>query len=129
MSTLDSSTIKARNNLLTLFAILTILDLVLVVVSRDMWAIGRILITIAVMYFVVQGSKWARWTLIGILSLVVVSLLALVTALYSKLSTFLIVGSLILVVIDIYTVTILIRDRNLKRYFALKRQIDYRESH
>ena len=60
MSTLDSSTIKARNNLLTLFAILTILDLVLVVVSRDLWAIGRILITIAVMYFVIQGHKWAR---------------------------------------------------------------------
>ena len=58
-----------------------------------------------------------------------VSLLALVTALYSKLSTFLIVGSLILVVIDIYTVTILIRDRDLKRYLALKRQVDYRESH
>lgn len=127
MSTLDASAIKARNNLLVLFAILTILDLVLVVVSRDLWAIGRILITIAVMYFVIQGAKWARWTLVGILSLVVVSLLALVTALYSKLSTFLIVGSLILVVIDIYTVTILIRDRNLKRYFALKR-IDYPET-
>lgn len=123
MSNLDSSAIKARNNLLILFAILTILDLVLVVVSRDLWAIGRISIAIAVMYFVIQGYKWARWVLIGILSLVVVLLLALVTALYSKLSTFLIVGSLILVVIDIYTVTILIRDRDLKRYFALKRQV------
>lgn len=127
MSTLDASAIKARNNLLILFAILTILDLVLVVVSRDLWAIGRILITIAVMYFVIQGHKWARWTLIGILSLVVALLLALVFALYSKLSTFLIVGSLILVVVDICAVTILIRDRNLKRYFALKRQVNYRE--
>ena len=122
MSTLDSSVIKARNKLLILFVVLTILDIVLVAVSRDMWAIGRIAFTVAVMYFVMQGYKWAKWLLVGILSLVVVSLIALLVALHFKLSTFLIVGSLIMIVLSILTEVILICDRDLKHYFAFKRR-------
>ncbi len=32
----------------------------LVVIAKDLWAISRILVTIVVMYFVVQGRKWAK---------------------------------------------------------------------
>ena len=122
MSTLSASAIKARNNLLTLFVVLTILDIVLVAVSRDLWAIARVVFTVAVMYLVMQGYKWAKWLLIGILSLVIVSLIALIVALYSKLSTFLIVGSLVMIVFSIVTEVFLIRSQDLKHYFAFKKQ-------
>ncbi|MEM7556173.1 MAG: hypothetical protein AAF378_19135, partial [Cyanobacteria bacterium P01_A01_bin.84] len=55
----DSSTLKARNTLLTMFVVLCILDATLVAIARDKWAIGRILLTIVVMYFVLQGRRWA----------------------------------------------------------------------
>ncbi len=87
MSELDRSALKARNNLLALFLVYVILDTILVVIAKDIWAIGRILVTIVVMYFTLQGRKWAKWALIGILSFLIVALLALVVALYSKLST------------------------------------------
>lgn len=122
MSTPSTSAIKARNNLLVLFIVLTVLDIVLVAVSRDMWAIARIVFTVAVMYFVMQGYRWAKWLLVGILSLVVVSLMALVVALHSKLSAFLIVGSLIMILLSIVTGLVLIRDRDLQHYFAFKRR-------
>ena len=109
MSQLNSSAIKARNNLLGMFIAIAILDSVLVAVSRDLWAIGRIVITIGVMYYVLQGKKWAKWVLISIFSLVIVLLSALIVALHSKLSSFLIVGSSILIILyaiaGIYLIT------------------------
>lgn len=122
MNQLDLSAKKAKNNLLTMFIVLTILDIILVIVSRDMWAIGRIIVTIAVMYFVLQGHKWAKWVLIGIFSLVVFVLIALIAALYSKLSTFLIVGSLIMIFLCVITGIFMTRSQDLNRYFSYKRQ-------
>lgn len=122
MSALNSVAIKARNNLLIMFIALIVLDIVLVAVSRDMWAIGRIIITIAVMYFVMQGYKWAKWVLIAIFSLVVVLLTALIVALHSKLSTFLVVGSLIMIILTIIAGSFMIFNRDLARYFADRRK-------
>ena len=123
MTTLDSSALKARNILLVMFCLLTILDSVLVVVSRDLWAIGRILATIAVMYYVMQGKKWAKWVLIAIFSLVTVLLTALIIALHSQLSTFLVVGSSILIVVNIVTGGFIIFSRDLNRYFSHTRKV------
>ena len=122
MSIPSASAIKARNRLLILFVLLTILDIVLVIVSQDLWAIARVVFTVAVMYFVIQGYKWAKWLLVGILSLVIVSLIALIVALHSKLSIFLIVGSLVMIVLSMVTEVFLICSRNLKHYFASKKQ-------
>jgi len=122
MTTINKPAMKARNLLLAMFFLLTILDSVLVVVSRDLWAIGRIIITIIVMYYVMEGKKWAKWTLLAILGLVIVLLSGLVIALHSKLSTFLVVGSLILIVFDLIAGGLMIFDRNLADYFALKRK-------
>lgn len=122
MNKLDSSVLKARSNLIYMFTGLTILDSILVIVSKDLWAIGRILITIAIMYYVVQGKKWAKWVLIGIFSLVVVLLTALIIAIYAKLSDFLIFGSLVLIVMMIITGVFMLSSQNLNRYFAAKRQ-------
>ena len=122
MSIPSASAIKARNKLLTLFIVLTVLDIVLVAVSKDLWAIVRVVFTVAVMYLVMQGYKWAKWLLVGILSLVVVSLIALIVALHSKLSMFLIVGSLVMIILSIVTEVFLIRSQDLKHYFAFKKQ-------
>ena len=123
MITLDSSALKARNVLLVMFCLSTVLDSVLVAVSGDLWAIGRILATIVVMYYVMQGKKWARWVLIAIFSLVVVLLTALIVALHSKLSTFLVAGSSILIILNIITGGFMIFNRDLTRYFSYTRKV------
>ncbi|MEM8676349.1 MAG: hypothetical protein AAGF83_21160 [Cyanobacteria bacterium P01_G01_bin.67] len=125
MSELNRSAIKARNNLLGLFIVLTVLDIILVAVSRDMWAIGRIVVTIAVMYFVLQGYQWAKWVLIAILSLVAVLLTALIVALHSQLSSFLIIGSLVMIILSVITISFLIYSSDLKRYFSVKRKVSF----
>ena len=117
MSQLNSSAIKARNNLLGMFIAIAILDSILVLVSRDLWAIGRIIVTIGVMYYVLQGKKWAKWILISIFSLVIILLSALIVALHSKLSSFLIVGSSILIILYAIAGIYLITSKNLSRYF------------
>ncbi len=98
------------------------LDATLVMIARDRWAIGRILLTILVMYFVLQGRKWAKWLMIGICSLLAVILVAMVIALRSKLSTVLILGSLILAVLSSIITIYMASSRDLNTYFSWKRQ-------
>ncbi|WP_253274392.1 hypothetical protein [Myxosarcina sp. GI1] len=99
-----------------------VLDTILVVIAKDLWAISRILVTIVVMYFVLQGRKWAKWVLMGIFSFLVVALIAMVIALYSKLSTILIVGSTILAVLSAIITLYIAGNKDLNRYFSGKRQ-------
>lgn len=118
----DRSALQARNRLLFIFVVLCILDVTLVIVAKDRWSIGRILLTILVMYFVLQGRKWAKYFLMGILSLFVVALIAMVVVLSSKLSAFLIVGSWILVVLCAITIVYMATNKDLNRYFSCRRQ-------
>ncbi|MDJ0747496.1 MAG: hypothetical protein QNJ32_29725 [Xenococcaceae cyanobacterium MO_167.B27] len=122
MGKLDESALKARNKLLTMFLVYIILDAILVAIAKDLWAIGRILATIVVMYFVLQGRKWAKWVLVGIFIFLVVALITLVVALYSKLSTVLIVGSLILTILSAIIAIYMAASQDLNRYFSHKRQ-------
>ncbi|MCU0550477.1 MAG: hypothetical protein MUC48_14100 [Leptolyngbya sp. Prado105] len=116
------SVLKARNTLLAMFLLLCVLDSALVIAAQDRWAIGRILLTIVVMYFVIQGKKWAKWLLVGICSLLVVSLITLVLALSSKLSAALIVGSLSMAVLSAAIVVYMVSSKDLDCYFAYKRK-------
>jgi O-antigen ligase len=118
MTQYEQSSIKARNKLSATFLALCILDSALVYISHDKYSIGRILLTIVVMYFVLQGRKWARWLLIGICSLVVILLVAMVIKLSAKLSTVLIVGSLILAVLNTVVIIYLSTSKDLKLYFS-----------
>ena len=122
MSQLDQSALKARNQLLTMLVAHIILDAILIAIAKDLWAIGRVVFTIVVMYFALQGQKWAKWVLVGIFSFLIVALITLVVALYSKLSTILIIGSLILIVLSTIVVIYLFCSRDLNRYFSYKRQ-------
>lgn len=118
----DSSALKARNILITLFVILCILDATLVVMAQDRWAIGRILGTIVVMHYVLKGRRWAKYLLIGICSLLAVLLITMVVLLASKLSTVLIAGSLIMVVLCAIIPVFMATSKDLNRYLSLKRQ-------
>ncbi|MBW4618388.1 MAG: hypothetical protein KME17_03250 [Cyanosarcina radialis HA8281-LM2] len=125
MTQLDRSALQARNILLAMFVLLCILDVALVVIARDKWAIGRILLTIVVMYFVIQGRKWAKWLLMSLCSLLVVALIAMIFALGSKLSTILIVGSAILAVLSAAIAIYMATNKDLNRYFLYKRQVHF----
>lgn len=116
------SALKARNRLLAMFVLLCILDSALVIATQDRWAIGRVLLTVVVMYFVIQGRKWAKWLLVGICSLLVVSLITIVLALSSKLSTALIVGSLIMAVLSAAIAVYMVSSNDLNCYFSYRRK-------
>jgi hypothetical protein len=121
----DQSALKARNRLLAMFLLLCILDVALVIAAQDRWAIGRILLTVVVMYFVVQGRKWAKWLLVGICSLLVVSLITIVLALSSKLPAALIVGSLVMAVLSAAIAVYMVSSKDLNRYFSCKRKANF----
>ena len=122
MLQLDQAALKARNQLVAMFLVLCGLDTALVIMANDKWAIGRILLTVVVMYFVIQGRKWAKWLLMSICSLLVVVLVAMIFALSSKLSTALIIGSLIMAVLSAIIPIYMISSKDLNRYFHYKRQ-------
>lgn len=122
MTQLDQPALNARNNLLALFVLLCVLDAALVIIARDRWAIGRILLTIVVMYFVVQGRKWAKWLLVSICSLLVVILITMMVALSSKLSTVLMIGSAIMVILSAVIPIYMVSNQDLNRYFSYRRQ-------
>ncbi|MBD2356241.1 hypothetical protein H6G41_16670 [Tolypothrix sp. FACHB-123] len=122
MEQIEQSALKARNTLIVMFVVLCILDATLVIIARDRWAIGRILFTIVVMYFVIQGKKWAKWLMMSICSFLTVILIAMVIALSSRLSTVLIVGSLIMAVLSAIVAIYLASSRDLNNYFSWKRQ-------
>ncbi|MBD2075116.1 hypothetical protein H6F86_14670 [Phormidium sp. FACHB-592] len=118
----DQSALKARNKLLAMFLLLCILDVALVIAAQDRWAIGRILLTVVVMYFVIQGKKWAKWLLVSICSLLVVSLITIVLALSSKLPTALIVGSLVMAILSAAIAVYMVSSKELNRYFSCQRK-------
>jgi hypothetical protein len=121
MTQQEPSSLKARNTLTTLFVALSVLDAILVPISRDWYSIGRILFTIIVMFFVLQGAKWAKWLLIAICSLVAVLLIAMVIKLSAKLSTLLIAGSLMLVILNTFVVIYLAASKNLNLYLSRRK--------
>jgi urea transporter len=121
----DQSALKARNRLLAMFLLLCILDGALVIAAQDRWAIGRILLTVVVMYFVIQGRKWAKWLLVGICSLLVVSLITIVFALSSKLPAALIIGSLIMAVLSAAIAVYIVSSKDLNRYFSCRRKANF----
>jgi O-antigen ligase len=118
MTQQEPSSLKARNTLTTLFVALSVLDAILVPISRDWYSIGRILLTIVVMFFVLHGAKWAKWLLIAICSLVAVLLIAMVIKLSAKLSILLIAGSLMLVVLNTFVVIYLAVSKDLNLYLS-----------
>jgi hypothetical protein len=118
----DPSILSARNRLLAMFLALCILDTTLVIIAQDKWAIGRILLTIVVMYFVLQGRKWAKWLLMGICSFLAIALITMVLLLSSKLSIVLLIGSLIMAILSTIIPIYMFSSRDLNRYFSWKRQ-------
>ncbi|MEM9809453.1 MAG: hypothetical protein AAF959_29750 [Cyanobacteria bacterium P01_D01_bin.56] len=122
MSSPTTPFLKVRNQLLGMFVALLILDATLIVLTGDLWAVGRIMFTALVMFFTLQGHKWAKWLLIGILTLSVVALIGLLLALGSRLSLFVSIGSVVMAVFCCVLVGYLAGNSNLQKYLVWKRQ-------
>ncbi len=123
MTQIDQPAIRARNSLVALFIVFCALDIALVILAGDMWAIGRVLLNIVVMVFVLRGRKWAKWLLIVLLGLSAFALGALLLLLGSELSLILVIGSLILLVLSLLIPVYLMTNADLKRYLAQQRQL------
>ena len=105
-----------------MFVALCILDTILIIIARDAWAIARIILIIVLMHFVVQGRKWAKWVLIGMFSLQIAALFALLIALSSELSAVLTIGSVSMIILTVAIMFYLVRNRELSRYLSHQRQ-------
>ncbi|NEQ54097.1 MAG: hypothetical protein F6K11_28860 [Leptolyngbya sp. SIO3F4] len=117
-----NSLTQSRNTLIYLFITLLILDAILIYLSKDLWAIGRILFTALIMYFTLQGHRWAKWMLVGILSLVVIALVGLLAALREQLSPILSIGSVTMAILCCMIMAYLIGNHQLQQYLTSKRQ-------
>ncbi|RZM82187.1 hypothetical protein [Leptolyngbya iicbica] len=123
MTSVDAAALRARNLLIALFGAFCGLDIVLVTLAGDAWAIGRVLLNIGVMVFVLRGRKWAKWLLIVLMGLSAFALIALLLLLGAELSSVLVVGSWILVALSILIPVYLVTNVDLKRYLAQQRQL------
>lgn len=122
MTQLDSAASNARNRLVIMFVALCVLDAILIAIARDAWAIARIILIILLMYLVVQGRKWAKWVLIGMFSLQIAALLALLIALSSELSAVLAMGSVSMIILTTAIMFYLFQSRALSRYLSHQQQ-------
>lgn len=113
--------LRVRNTLSFLFVTFLMLDAALIFLSKDLWAIGRILLIAGVMYYILQGYRWAKWLLVVLLSLMVVALVALVIALSAKLSTLISVGSVVMAIYCGVIIGYLVLNDGVKGYFAWQR--------
>lgn len=123
---MEQVVLRARNTLVVLFTVFCALDIVLVILAGDLWAIPRICLNIVVMVFVLRGRKWAKWLLIVFFGLSAFALVALLLVLGSELSTVLVVGSWLLAALSLLIPIYLVTNSNLNRYFAQQRQLRQR---
>ena len=123
MTQIDQPAIRSRNILVALFIVFCALDIALVILAGDMWAIGRVLLNVVVMVFVLRGRKWAKWLLIVLLGLSAFALGALLLLLGSELSLILVIGSLFLLILSLLIPVYLITNADLKRFLAQQRQL------
>ena len=123
MTQIDQPAIRSRNILVALFVVFCALDIALVILAGDMWAIGRVLLNVVVMVFVLRGRKWAKWLLIVLLGLSAFALGALLLLLGSELSLILVIGSLFLLILSLLIPVYLITNADLKRFLAQQRQL------
>jgi hypothetical protein len=119
---LDVAMVRSQRRFGALLVVTLVVDAVLVGLSQDRWAIGRVLVMAAVMYGTMQGRRWARWLLVGLCGLSALSLVALVVLLGAKLSAVVVVGSGGLALLYGAIAVVLLRSPQLRRYFAARRR-------
>ena len=123
---MDQAALRARTVLVGLFIVFCGLDVALVILAGDVWAIARIGLNIAVMILVLQGRKWAKWLLIVLFGLSAFALVGLLLVLGSELSAILVVGSWLLVALSLLIPVYLVTNAPVNRYFAQQRQLRQR---
>ena len=120
MEAFPKEAIKARNLLLIMFAFVLSLDALTIFLDQKTIGISRFIITAILMWFVIQGSKWAKSATIILFIFAV--LLALILGLFFMSKSF-IVGLIVIFYGAILSIipAFLIRSKNLEIYFSTKR--------
>lgn len=122
MKSPSPAALQARNTLLYLFLGLMLLDLLLITLAGDLWALIRILLAAVLMYFVMRGYRWAKWLLVGLLSLLVVALVGLGMLLGPQLSLSIALGSVVLGVLCCVVMAYMLGNQPLAEYFSWYRR-------
>ncbi len=112
----------AYHTLMALFIGVCILDGMLIFLVQDRWAIARLLVTLLLMVFTLQGRRWAKWMLIIMFGGLAAVLVAVVVGLRSQLAPGLVIGSTVMAVLYIVIPIYMGTNSDLNRYLAWKRQ-------
>jgi hypothetical protein len=107
---------------MALFIGVCILDGMLIFLVQDRWAIARLLVTLLLMVFTLQGRRWAKWMLIIMFGGLAAVLVAVVVGLRSQLAPGLVIGSTVMAVLYIVIPIYMGTNSDLNRYLAWKRQ-------
>ena len=108
---------KAKKLLLTIFVLFLFLDGVMVLYTQEyLTGIVRLLLTGLLMYFVMQGHKWAKWLTIVFCG--ISALLVLFFAVYIASNSVSVASVLILFGFGFSSMSIyLIKNKNINKYF------------
>jgi len=119
MEEISQSAENAKNILLSMLVSLLVLDIVTIIFSQNFTGIGRILLTVALIWFTLEGYQWAKW--VSIVCFFLGSGLGIIVGLAfiskSKMGIVLILMGIYLAVPALY----LLLSRNLETYFQYKR--------
>ena len=119
MEEISQSAKKAKNILLTMLLSWVILDITTIIATQKATGIGRVLLTVALIWFTIEGYKWAKW--VTIICFLLGSGFGIITGLAfiskSKMGIVLIVLGIYLAIPVLY----LLLSRNLEKYFQYKR--------
>jgi hypothetical protein len=120
MEEISQSAKNAKNILLSMLVMWLVLDIITVIVKHDGSGIARVLLTIALMWFTLEGYKWAKW--VTIVCSLLGSGLGIIGGLTfiskSKMGIVLILMGIYLAAPALY----LLLSRNLETYFTYKRE-------
>jgi hypothetical protein len=118
---LDGTALKARNKLIWIFASFLSFDLLTILINGEYRGLIRLILTVLLLYLVLQGQKWAKWLVVIFAGLgIPVSLLATIGS--EKMIDML--SSIILFFFDTTLVVYLTRSEPLNRYFNYKRRLN-----
>ena len=123
MNELDSSAIMAKKILFGIFVGLIVFQAVLIAIVPDIRGVVRMILTLLLMYFVMEGHKWAKWVMVVLFYLATVYGLFVSATLYKQPSSAAIFPIILAIIAIVYGAvgTFMVASKPLNRYFLFKR--------
>lgn len=124
MRELPKSVTKAKTILLFMFGTLLILDVGLVMVEPHIPGIVRLFLTMGLMWYVIQGYKWAKWLhiVLGLIgSMLLIGFGIYFATIFVAYGIMCVCFGILFSIVPLY----IIFSKNLNIYFAAKRDIRF----